>query len=140
MMKKILSCIVLLLLFACSDETQVAQSAQPQKETPTPATAEVQPAPVADSYFLVFFLDPNGGPCQMQNQILEGMGGELQGKVELRYVQTTRQEDLQYFYAYGVRGLPLLMLVDSSGKEIKRLPPGVNSAENIRKLLASIPD
>lgn len=137
MLKKFLMVASFFLLFACSDDAAVSQSAQTQSSSPEAAAA--QPVAAAD-HFLVFFLDPNGGPCRMQSSILDGMADELNGKVNLRYIQTTVKDDLQYFYAYGVRGLPLLLLADSNGKEIKRLPPGVNPAEAIRELLKSLPN
>lgn len=146
MLKKFLLAAVLFLLFACSDETQVTQSAQPQTaapavaSAPTPANSVEAQATTDADHFLVFFLDPNGGPCRMQNSILEGMADELKGKVNLRYVQTTVPDDRQYFYAYGIRGLPSLILADSTGKEIKRLPPGVNPVEKVRDLLQAIPN
>lgn len=135
MLKKILFVAFLFLLFACSDETQLRQSSQPQQTSPE--TAVTENAPTAD-HLLVFFMDPNGGPCRMQASILDGMSEELKGKVDLRYVQTTVKDDLQYFYAYGIRGLPSLLLADVNGKEIKRLPPGVNPAGKVRELLQAI--
>lgn len=92
----------------------------------------------SDEPFLVFFLDPNGGPCRMQDQVLAGMSDELKGQVNLYYVQTTVPDDKKIFYAYGIRALPTLVLADPSGKEIKRLPPGVRSAEEIRNLLRTL--
>lgn len=137
MLKKILIVASLFLLLACSEEAQVGQSTQPEK------TAPVASAPATDSaadHMLVFFLDPNGGPCRMQNSILDGMADELAGKVNVRYVMTTVKDDMQYFYAYGIRGLPSLLLADANGKEIKRLPPGVNPAEKVRELLQAVPN
>lgn len=95
--------------------------------------------PAGSGYHLVFFLDPNGGPCRMQAQILNGMASELQGQATVRYVQTTVQDDHRWFARYGVRALPTLLLADASGKEIRRLAPGVKSAEEIRLLLHSLP-
>lgn len=141
MLKKLFVLSLFLFLFACSDEAPVTKAEAPQKTAPA-ATASVsaeQTAAAAD-HFLVFFLDPNGGPCRMQASILQGMSDELQGKVNLRYVQTTVKNDLQYFYAYGIRGLPSLVLTDASGKELRRLAPGVNPVENIRGLLQAIPN
>ncbi|SHJ84793.1 thioredoxin 1 [Malonomonas rubra DSM 5091] len=141
MLKKLLLIAVVLVLFGCSDEAPVAQSAQPQEASP--ATTETAAAPqqqFSADHLLIFFLDPNGGPCRMQASILQEMGDELKGKVDVRYVQTTIKDDLQYFYAYGIRGLPSLVLADTQGKEIKRLAPGVNPAENIRQLLQAIPN
>lgn len=142
MLKKILIVISLFLLFGCSDEAPIAQNAQPQKAAPAAIVAAPAASQVtADSdHFLIFFLDPNGGPCRMQSSILQEMSEEFKGKVSLRYVQTTVKDDLQYFYAYGIRGLPSLVLADASGKEIRRLAPGVNPAENVRQLLQAIPN
>jgi thioredoxin 1 len=148
MLKKILIVVSLVFLLACSEETQVTQNTQPPAEQPTASAPPAPSAPAAAAtaaqamadHYLVFFLDPNGGPCRMQNSILEEMAEELKEKVSLRYVQTTVKEDLQYFYAFGIRGLPSLVLADATGKEIKRLPPGVNPAEKVRELLQAIPN
>jgi thioredoxin 1 len=99
------------------------------------ASAVSSPQDSSGPYSLVFFLDPNGRPCQMQDEILKDMAGELEGVVNLRYVLTTVPSDLDYFYSFGIRGLPALLLTDASGKEIRRLPPGVKSAAEIRGLL-----
>lgn len=141
MLKKLFAISLFVFLFACSEETPVPKAEAPQKAAPaaTASASAEQPASMAD-HFLVFFLDPNGGPCRMQASILKGMEDELQGKVNLRYVQTTVKDDLQYFYAYGIRGLPSLVLTDASGKELKRLAPGVNPVENVRGLLQAIPN
>jgi len=138
MLKKFLFVTLLFLVLACSQETPVAQSSS-QPASVNSASVPVE-TPVEAEHLLVFFLDPNGGPCRMQNKILEDMAEEFQGKVGLRYVMTTVKDDLQYFYAYGVRGLPSLILTDKSGKEVKRLPPGVNQADSIRELLKSVPN
>jgi thioredoxin 1 len=99
------------------------------------ASAVSSPQHSSEGYFLVFFLDPNGRPCQMQDEILKDMAEELETTVKLRYVLTTVPADLDYFYSFGIRGLPALLLTDASGKEIRRLPPGVKSAKEIRGLL-----
>ena len=140
MLKKILVVASLFFLFGCSEQAPVAQPTQTQKTTPPASSPASEQVATDADHFLVFFLDPNGGPCRMQNSILEGMAEELKGKVNLRYVQTTVKDDLQYFYAYGIRGLPSLLLADASGKEIKRLPPGVNPAEKVRELLQAVPN
>jgi hypothetical protein len=88
---------------------------------------------------LIFFLDPGGRPCQMQDQILQDLAGDLKNRVALRYVQTTVAEDRRVFYKYGIRALPTLVLADASGSEIGRLPPGVKGAEDIRALINAIP-
>ena len=137
MLKILLYFFVAVMFFGCSQE----QSTQQTVSTPQTAT-EATPAknnPEIADRLLVFFLDPNGGPCKMQVNILKQMENELNGKVLIRPVQTTVPEDHNLFYAYGIRGLPTILLADSSGKEIKRLPPGVQTAEQIRSLINQSP-
>lgn len=133
MLKNALLAMLLMLAFGCSNDQDVAQSSQPTQIVPAHAiTAATTP-------FLVLFIDPNGGPCRMQDSVLKSMSAELEGKVNLHYVLTTVPEDRNTFYAYGIRGLPTVLLADASGKEIKRLTPGVKSADDIRSLLKSLP-
>jgi thioredoxin 1 len=141
MLKNVLLTMLLLLAFGCSNDQNTTQAPHSTKTEATTASASVSAHATAETTgpFLVFFLDPNGGPCRMQNSILNNMSTELEGKVSLRYVQTTVPEDLNVFYAYGIRALPTVLLADVSGKEIKRLTPGVKSADDIRGLLKSLP-
>jgi len=137
MLKNIILLVTVTLLFGCSQEQPTQLTSQI-----TPATTETkttQNSPEIAEHLLVFFIDPNGGPCQMQEKILSQMTAELEGKVLIRPVKTTVPEDMDIFYAYGIRALPTMLLADSSGKEIKRLPPGVHAAETIRGLLSQIP-
>lgn len=124
--------LVVLLLSACSENSQTTRN-PPEEKGVAAASAPLS----TESHALVFFLDPNGAPCRMQDAILKGMSEELQG-IDLRYLQTTVPADVDYFYKFGVRGLPTLLLADASGKEIRRLPPGVKSAGEIRALLRSV--
>ena len=140
MVKNILLMLVLGLIIGCSTEQQAKNSSQPgatesQKVASLLTTAE---ASEALSFNLVFFLDPNGGPCKRQDAILLGMSDELNRKVNIRYVKTTVPAHRNLFYQYGIRGLPTLLLADSSGKEIKRMTPGIHNAANIRALIQSI--
>ncbi|MEA3363632.1 MAG: hypothetical protein U9Q61_10255 [Thermodesulfobacteriota bacterium] len=137
MLKNLLLLLVAVSLFGCSQDQPTQLTAQPTSATTESTPAQNNPA-VAEN-LLVFFIDPNGGPCQMQGEILTQMSAELDGKVLIRPVQTTVPEDMDIFYAYGIRALPTILLADSSGKEIKRLPPGVHAAETIRNLLNQIP-
>ena len=137
MLKNVIFLLVVLFLFGCSQE-QPAQATTPSTPAATETTA-TQSSPVVAEYLLVFFIDPNGGPCRMQGEILSQMSAEMDGKVLIRPVQTTVPADRDIFYAYGIRALPTILLADSSGKEIKRLSPGVHAAETIRGLLTQIP-
>ena len=83
---------------------------------------------------LVFFMNPNGMPCQMQDRILQEMAPELKGKAEVVYLKTTVGADIAKFQQYGIRSLPALIVTDASGKEIRRATPGIQSAAQVRQL------
>lgn len=85
---------------------------------------------------LVFFMNPNGAPCQMQDRVLQEMAGELRGKAQVVYFRTTVPADISAFQQYGIRSLPLLLVTDATGREIRRGTPGIQSAAQIRQLLA----
>ncbi len=137
MLKNIILLIIAIVPLGCSQEqpTQIENQLTPAA---TESKTTQNNSEIAE-HLLVFFIDPNGGPCQMQEKILGQMSTELVGKVLIRPVKTTIKADMDIFYAYGIRALPTILLADSSGKEIKRLPPGVHAAETIRSLLNYIP-
>lgn len=141
MVKYILFPLMLFFIVACSpDEQASTPSGSVERGSELIASETVSEAAHQPAAFkLVFFLNPDGGPCRMQNAILDGMANELDGKVEIQYVQTTVPADRDLFYRYGVRGLPTLLLADASGKEIKRMSPGVKPIDDIRLLIQSIP-
>lgn len=80
---------------------------------------------------ILFFMNPNGMPCQMQDQIINGMTEMLNGKATVARIKTTVAEDRPKFSEYGIRGLPMLIIVDGAKKEIKRFTPGIQSEETI---------
>ncbi len=84
---------------------------------------------------IVFFMNPNGTPCQMQDRILQEMGPELKGKAEVVYLKTTVPADIAKFQQYGIRSLPTLVVTDASGKELRRATPGIQSAAQVRQLV-----
>ncbi len=138
MTKLLLMFIAIITLVGCSQEQTVVPASQAmvaEKKEETTKTNLTSP-----EHLLVFFINPTGGPCVMQEKILADMASELEGKVIIRPVKTTVPDDMNIFYAYGIRGLPSMILTDSEGKEIKRLPPGVHSADTIRILLNYIPE
>ena len=118
MLRRTLMLTPLLALLACGQETG----------TPSAVSANGQTQ-------LLFFMDPQGGPCQFQRQILSGMGEALASQVALRPVSSREGADRPLFSAYGIRALPTLVLADAQGKELRRLPPGVQSAETITGFL-----
>jgi thioredoxin 1 len=110
----------------------LASTALAEAPRATPASTKTAAAALPR---LVFFMNPNGTPCQMQDKILQEMAPELKGKAEVVYYKTTISTDIQKFQQYGIRSLPTLMLTDASGKEIRRATPGIQSAPQVRQLL-----
>ena len=58
--------------------------------------------------------------------------------ITFKYVKTTVPADRNLFYQYGIRALPTLLLADASGKEIKRMTPGIKNPAAVRALIQSI--
>ncbi|MBS1209523.1 MAG: Thioredoxin [Proteobacteria bacterium] len=81
---------------------------------------------------ILFFLNPGGSPCQMQDRILREMGASLAGKANVQYLSTEEfQTSRAQFEKYGVRGLPTLIILDATGAVKHRFTPGVQSKETI---------
>jgi len=99
---------------------------------PVPAQAG---APSGTLPRLVFFKNPNGAPCQYQQRILDGLGPQLSGKVELVVYNTTSAADLSAFDAFGVQGLPSLVLTDPRGRELRRTPAGIVGPQQVLALV-----
>lgn len=78
---------------------------------------------------VVFFLNPAGGPCRAQNEVLQKLYQDRGGNFNVAFVSTMKPEDQQAFYDYGVRNLPTVVLVDRSGKISRNFPPGIQSYE-----------
>ncbi len=140
MLKNIFLILVFAIVIGCSPEQQAENSSQPGAAQPQKLVSLSTQAgeSEAKSLNLVFFLDPNGGPCIRQDNILKGMSNEFKEKVNLRYVKTTVPADRNLFYQYGIRALPTLLLADASGKEIKRMTPGIKNPAAVRALIQSI--
>jgi thioredoxin 1 len=116
----------------------LALSALPQPAAAAPSDAKSAPAAstrAAPRNRLVFFINPHGAPCQMQDKILNEMAGELRARTDVVYYRTTSNEDLQKFQQYGIRSLPQLVLTDATGKELRRATPGVQSTTAVRALV-----
>jgi thioredoxin 1 len=100
----------------------------------TPASAHV---PAAARSRLVFFMNPAGRPCQLQDQVLREMSAELGRTVDVVYFKTTEAGDLARFQEYGIRALPQLLVTDAGGRELRRATPGILGPEQVRSLLAN---
>jgi thioredoxin 1 len=111
-------------------------SAGSPEVAPGRATAAVPSHTVGALPRLVFFMNPNGMPCQMQDRVLRELAPELNGRAALVYYKTTEPADLAEFDRYGIRSLPMLLVTDASGREVRRATPGIHAADEIRQLLA----
>jgi len=108
------------------------EASQPPAQKPT---SETSTAPAGTLPRLVFFMNPNGRPCQMQDRVLQDLAEGLKGKVDVVYYRTTESKDLAQFERYGIRSLPALVLTDASGREVRRGTPGIQDAESVHRLL-----
>ncbi len=79
----------------------------------------------------VFFLNPQGGPCQAQNGILQKLVKERNGSFNVAYVSALKKENEKAFYDYGIRNLPSMVLVDKGGRISRIFPPGIQSYETL---------
>ena len=84
---------------------------------------------------LVFFQNPNGGPCKAQKVVLDKLQQSRKNGFNIVGVNAMNQNDQKAFYDYGVRSLPSLVLVDKSGKVSRVFPPGIQSIETLTSAL-----
>jgi len=84
---------------------------------------------------VVFFLNPNGGPCKEQNEVVQKLQKDRKNNFNLVYVSALEQVNQQAFYDYGVRSLPTLVVVDSKGKIARFFPPGIQAYETLSAAL-----
>ena len=84
---------------------------------------------------VVFFLNPNGGPCRVQNDILQKLLQDRKNNFTIAYVSAMEPANRQAFYDYGVRNLPSLVLVDKAGKISRVFPPGIQTYEDLASAL-----
>ncbi len=124
----------LLLASAAAAGCSNAESA-PLGPAPQAAPRSAHAAAPAARPRLVFFLNPNGRPCQLQDSILRGMP-DLPARADVVYYRTTEPADLARFEQYGIRSLPQLVVTDASGVELRRATPGIQSDPQVRQLLA----
>ncbi len=84
---------------------------------------------------VVFFINPNGGPCRAQKEILLELQKDRKGNFNIAYVDAMNQANQRAFYDYGVRSLPTVVIVDSKGKIAKYFPPGIQNYDTLSKAL-----
>ena len=87
---------------------------------------------------VVFFLNPQGGPCKAQNEILKNLQKDRKNNFNIAYVSALEQANRKAFYDYGVRSLPTLVVVDGNGKIAKYFPPGIQTYEVLTTTLDGV--
>ncbi len=102
------------------------------------STPELQKTIAAGKKTVVFFQNPQGGPCRAQNEILQKLRKDRKNNFNLAYVSTMKPEDQRAFYDYGVRSLPTLVLIDTTGMIANYFPPGIQSYQALYAALDAI--
>ncbi len=128
------SCVVLFAALVAAPVLAVEKAPAAKKGSPAAKAAAAKPAPTATPApkpVLVFFMNPAGRPCQIQDQLLAESRAQWEPLADLRYARTDTEADRDLFYRYGVRALPTLVLVDPAGKELKRFPPGIQQPTTV---------
>jgi thioredoxin 1 len=124
-------------LAACSSNAEEPRFvAPPTAPAPTVAARAASAQPTGERARLVFFMNPHGAPCQVQDRILRELSGEIAPRVEVVYYKTTEPADIARFQQYGIRALPLLLVTDATGRELRRATPGIQGPDQIRSLIA----
>ncbi len=124
-MRRISVFVALIMLLAVAG---LAAAANPDAPKSTP---ELKQIISAGKKTIVFFLNPQGGPCRAQNEIVQKLQKDRKGNFSVAYVSTMNPGDQKAFYDYGVRNLPQLVLVDGKGKIAHFFPPGIQSYETL---------
>jgi thiol-disulfide isomerase/thioredoxin len=117
--------------------------------TPGLALAGTQAAPLSTTELkqvigsgkkstLVFFQNPQGGPCRAQKEVLQKLQQDRKNNFNIANVSTLKPEDQKAFYDYGIRNLPMLVLVDKQGNISRVFPPGIQSYEALAAALDSL--
>jgi thioredoxin 1 len=133
-----ISCAVLFAALVAAPVLAVDKAPSAKKGAPAAKAPAAKPAPTvaptatpAPKPVLVFFMNPAGRPCQIQDQLLAESKAQWGPLADLRYARTDAESDRELFYRYGVRALPTLLLVDPAGKELKRFPPGIQQPTTV---------
>ena len=134
-MKKVtllLSALVFSVLVSCSE----TEAKQPDSQKQEQEQEQEQEQAQSKSQTILFFMNPHGRPCQIQDSIITSMGSDVTENASVQYIKTTeRSIAMPLFQKYGVRALPSLIILDENGNEKKRFSPGIQGSEQITKAL-----
>lgn len=129
MKKIVLSISLLSLLLAFAGISGAAPASAPL------STPEIRTAVASGKKSILFFMNPAGGPCRAQNEILQKLHKDRKGGFNIVNISTLRQEDQKAFYDYGVRSLPWVIMLDGKGRIGHHFPPGIQSYEALSQAL-----
>jgi len=129
-MARIVAVIIVSVMLAAA--VSQAQAGNPSAPLSTPGIKQIV---TSGKKTVIFFLNPNGGPCRAQDEVLTRLQKDKKNTFNIAYVNAMQQENQQAFYDYGVRGLPTVVLVDSSGKINRMFPPGIQAYEALSAAL-----
>lgn len=132
-MARIVSALIVGLMLTAT--VNQAQAGNPSAPLSTP---EIKQSISSGKKTIIFFLNPNGGPCRAQNEVLTTLLKDRKNNFAVAYVSALQQENQRAFYDYGVRGLPSLVLVDSSGKINRVFSPGIQSYDALAAALDGV--
>jgi thioredoxin 1 len=132
MARMLLAMIVGVILLAAVNQAQAGSQSAPL------STPEIKQSINSGKKTIIFFLNPNGGPCKAQNEVLTALQKDRKNNFNIAYISAMQQENQRAFYDYGVRGLPTLVLVDSTGKINRMFPPGIQSYDALAAALDGI--
>jgi thioredoxin len=132
MARRLSTIIMGVMLMAAVNQAQAGGTSAPL------STPEIKQSIGSGKKTIIFFLNPNGGPCKAQNEVLTTLQKDRKNNFSVAYVSAMQQENQRAFYDYGVRGLPTLVLVDSSGKISRMFPPGIQSYDALAAALDGI--
>jgi hypothetical protein len=125
-----------MLIAACgsSDSHNSGRTMMDDSKTATQVTSGVETSRGS----LLFFMNPHGRPCQMQDQYLNDARDEIETLAEIVYVKTTDDRDRPLFYQYGIRSLPAMIVLNEEQQEIRRFSPGIQRSTTILEVLRSV--
>ena len=112
-------------------------STEPQKTGETTSQTKAD-ASATSSLQLLFFMNPNGRPCRIQDDKLSTIKEAVESKAKIVYVRTDVPSDREKFYKYGVRSLPMMIVTDNAGNEKHRFTPGIQSESAILDVLRGL--
>lgn len=119
------------LLMGWSSKAPAEAAAAGTPGAPVTLAAGTAAANAASGKQLLFFMNPDGYPCQTQLAILDGVADSLSKVARVVYIKTTEPADMQKFETYGIRALPSLVIADQNGRELSRFSPGIQSGDAV---------